>query len=91
MRSGLIRSIGKLFRRAPQPPATEIDGDIAGAGVRVEYSPCIDGDPDPYAAWISKPYGGGTREAPRDDFRLGLHLVIGAPFLESRRRAARRQ
>ncbi len=26
----------------------------------------IDGDPDPYHAWISKPYGGGTKaQAPR--------------------------
>ena len=26
----------------------------------------IDGNPDPFHAWISKPYGGGTKEKPRD-------------------------
>ncbi len=26
----------------------------------------IDGDPDPYKAWVSAPYGGGTKDAPRD-------------------------
>ncbi len=32
-----------------------------------EYAPenAIDGDPDPYAAWISAPYGGGTKAEPR--------------------------
>lgn len=39
MRSGLIRSVGKLFRRAPQPPASEIEGELGDAGVKVEYSP----------------------------------------------------
>ncbi|HOX55743.1 MAG TPA: glycoside hydrolase family 38 C-terminal domain-containing protein [Candidatus Paceibacterota bacterium] len=31
-----------------------------------EYGPenAIDGNPDPFAAWISKPYGGGTKEQP---------------------------
>jgi hypothetical protein len=28
----------------------------------------IDGSPDPYRAWISRPYGGGTKENPRDAF-----------------------
>jgi hypothetical protein len=33
-----------------------------------EYGPdnAIDGDPDPFAAWISKPYGGGTKDQPRE-------------------------
>ena len=33
-----------------------------------EYGPdnAVDGDPDPYLAWISKPYGGGTKEKPLD-------------------------
>jgi hypothetical protein len=33
-----------------------------------EYRPgmALDGNPDPYRAWISKPYGGGTKEKPRD-------------------------
>ena len=26
----------------------------------------IDGSPDPFFAWISKPYGGGTKEKPKD-------------------------
>ncbi len=26
----------------------------------------IDGNPDPFHAWISKPYGGGSKEKPRD-------------------------
>jgi len=26
----------------------------------------VDGDPDPLAAWVAKPFGGGTREAPAD-------------------------
>ena len=41
-----------------------------------EYGPelAIDGDPDPYAAWVSAPYGGGTRQAPRD-----VWLVVEFP------------
>jgi hypothetical protein len=33
-----------------------------------EYGPdnAIDGNPDPFAAWISKPYGGGTKDQPMD-------------------------
>ena len=33
-----------------------------------EYGPenAIDGNPDPFAAWISKPYGGGTKDRPLD-------------------------
>ena len=33
-----------------------------------EYGPenAIDGNPDPFAAWISKPYGGGTKDQPLD-------------------------
>jgi hypothetical protein len=36
------------------------------------YSPeygsgmAVDGNPDPYRAWISKPYGGGTKQKPRN-------------------------
>jgi hypothetical protein len=41
-----------------------------------EYGPelAIDGDPDPYAAWVSAPYGGGTRQKPRD-----VWLVVEFP------------
>ncbi len=33
-----------------------------------EYGPevALDGDPDPLAAWVAKPFGGGTRDAPAD-------------------------
>ena len=33
-----------------------------------EYGPelAVDGDPDPYRAWISKPYGGGPKDKPLD-------------------------
>jgi hypothetical protein len=33
-----------------------------------KYAPflAVDGDADPYRAWISKPYGGGTKSEPRD-------------------------
>jgi chitodextrinase len=33
-----------------------------------EYAPenALDGDPDPFAAWISKPYGGGAKDKPLD-------------------------
>jgi hypothetical protein len=41
----------------------------------------IDGSPDPYAAWISKPYGGGTKEKPQDvwwafEFPAGNKLAL---------------
>jgi hypothetical protein len=35
--------------------APEFEADLA-----------LDGDPDPHHAWISKPYGGGTKAQPRD-------------------------
>jgi hypothetical protein len=48
-----------------------------------EYAPenAIDGDPDPYAAWISKPYGGGTKGKPLDvwwalEFPAGKKLQL---------------
>ena len=48
-----------------------------------EYAPenAIDGDPDPFAAWISKPYGGGTKAKPLDvwwaiEFPLGEKLQL---------------
>jgi hypothetical protein len=33
-----------------------------------EYGPevALDGDPDPLAGWVAKPFGGGTRDAPAD-------------------------
>ena len=68
MRPGLIRSIGKLLRRPPRPPAPPRTPrparsprppaeDIDGGGLRVEYSPCLDGDPDPgEVVWTWVPY-----------------------------------
>jgi hypothetical protein len=48
-----------------------------------EYAPenAIDGDDDPFAAWISKPYGGGTKAKPLDvwwaiEFPLGKKLQL---------------
>jgi hypothetical protein len=40
-----------------------------------EYGPegAVDGDPDPYAAWISKSYGGGSKQVPRDTW-LAIEL-----------------
>lgn len=63
MRPGLISSIGKLFRRTPRPPASDIDGATVGTGLRVEYSPCIDGDPDPgEVVWTWVPYEDDPRQ-----------------------------
>ena len=41
----------------------------------------LDGDPDPYRAWISKQYGGGTRQMPKDvwwclEFPRGKTLAL---------------
>jgi hypothetical protein len=50
-------------------PQTTLGRKIAAQSV---YAPeygrvlAIDGNPDPFHAWISKPYGGGTKERPRD-------------------------
>ncbi len=63
MRPGLISSIGKLFRRAPRPPASDIGGGTVEAGLRIEYSPCIDGDPDPgEVVWTWVPYEDDPRQ-----------------------------
>jgi hypothetical protein len=50
-------------------PATISAGKVTAQSVYApEYGPenAIDGNPDPFAAWISKPYGGGTKERPLD-------------------------
>jgi hypothetical protein len=47
----------------------QVPGKVAAQSVYApEYPPenAIDGDPDPFAAWISKPYGGGTQASPLD-------------------------
>jgi chitodextrinase len=53
--------------RAKAPAAAA--GNVTAQSVYApEYAPenAIDGDPDPFAAWISKPYGGGTKDQPLD-------------------------
>jgi Glycosyl hydrolases family 38 N-terminal domain/Glycosyl hydrolases family 38 C-terminal domain/Glycosyl hydrolases family 38 C-terminal beta sandwich domain len=50
-------------------PAMPPVGKVTAQSVYApEYAPenAIDGDPDPFAAWISKPYGGGTKDRPLD-------------------------
>jgi hypothetical protein len=51
--------------KAPAAPAGQVTAQSVYAP---EYAPenAIDGDPDPFAAWISKPYGGGTKAKPLD-------------------------
>lgn len=52
----VLSAVGSLLRRR-RPPAADVDGDAAAAGVRVEYSPCLDGDPDPgEVVWTWVPY-----------------------------------
>ncbi|MEP7204310.1 MAG: type II toxin-antitoxin system PemK/MazF family toxin [Ilumatobacteraceae bacterium] len=52
MRPGLIEGIRKLVRRAT--PNTEAP---AGGEVQFEYTPCLDGDPDPgEVVWTWVPY-----------------------------------
>jgi hypothetical protein len=74
----LVRAVDKAGRAGPfsdeasartEDPLPPPNGKATASSVYApEYPPenAIDGDPDPYAAWISKPYGGGAREAPRD-------------------------
>lgn len=44
----------------------------ASSSYAPEYGPdaAVDGDPDPLAAWVAKPFGGGTREAPADTWLI---------------------
>jgi hypothetical protein len=58
----------KLADRAPQ--ITWARKITAQSTYAPEYGKllAIDGSPDPYRAWISRPYGGGTKEHPRDVF-----------------------
>ena len=54
-----------VHTKAAAAPAGQVTAQSVYAP---EYAPenAIDGDPDPYAAWISKPYGGGTKAQPLD-------------------------
>ena len=46
-----------------------------------EYGPenAVDGNPDPFAAWISKPYGGGTKDNPLDVW-WAIEFPAGKPI-----------
>ena len=46
-----------------------------------EYGPenAVDGNPDPFAAWISKPYGGGTKDLPLDVW-WAIEFSVGRMF-----------
>lgn len=71
MRSRLMSALCAMLRRPPTPTPTPTPGrrsepkrrreapatDISGHGVRVEYTPCLDGDPDPgEVVWTWVPY-----------------------------------
>ncbi len=67
MPSRLMTAVGSMFRRRPKPPVPERDrpergrreSDLpaGGSGLKVEYTPCIDGDPDPgEVVWTWVPY-----------------------------------
>ena len=55
-------------RAQPSRPPAEAGKVTAQSVYAPEYAPenAIDGNPDPFAAWISKPYGGGTKDHPLD-------------------------
>jgi len=58
MRSGLIGGVRRLFRKknssvADHPPSA----DVSPGDLHIEYSPCLDGDPDPgEVVWTWVPY-----------------------------------
>ena len=59
MAGGLIRRLLGPFRRTvPAPPSRDVAGpDVDLAGIRIEYSPSMDGDPDPgEVVWTWVPY-----------------------------------
>jgi hypothetical protein len=62
---GPFSSEASVHTKAPAPPGPKASASSVYAP---EYGPdnAVDGNPDPYAAWISAPYGGGTRAEPRD-------------------------
>ncbi|MEX0846695.1 MAG: type II toxin-antitoxin system PemK/MazF family toxin [Ilumatobacteraceae bacterium] len=50
--SDLVRRVGAVLRRAARPA---VDAELDG--VRIEYTPCIDGDPDPgEVVWTWVPF-----------------------------------
>jgi hypothetical protein len=62
-------------RTKPASPTTGVKAS-AQSIYAAEYPAdnAIDGDPDPYRAWISKPYGSGSKQAPGDTW-----LVVELP------------
>ena len=54
--------------KAADPLAVLAKGITAQSVYAPEFAAelAIDGSPDPFFAWISKPYGGGTKEKPND-------------------------
>jgi hypothetical protein len=58
MRSGLIGGVRRLFRKkasgfGDHPPSADVSSD----DLHIEYSPCLDGDPDPgEVVWTWVPY-----------------------------------
>jgi len=58
MRSGLIGGVRGLFRKkAAPPPGPPPSADVATNDLHIEYSPHLDGDPDPgEVVWTWVPY-----------------------------------
>lgn len=57
MRTGVISKIGGLLRSLKAPRQKAASADIEDTSLRVEYTPCLDGDPDPgEVVWTWVPY-----------------------------------
>ena len=84
-----------MTTKATDPLAVLSQGISAQSVYAPEYGVelAIDGSPDPYQAWISRPYGGGTTDAPQDvwwQIELGPEQGSHAAGREDRRRPSRR-
>jgi F5/8 type C domain len=58
----------QVTTKGPDPLAALARGITAQSVYAPEYGVelAVDGSPDPNAAWISRPYGGGTKQKPLD-------------------------
>ena len=91
MRRGLIGQVVDLLRKAGSPSAPRRAapaGDIAAVEVVFEYSPCLDGDPDPgEVVWAWVPYEEDASQGKDRPVviigRRGHHLV-GVPLTSKR-------